>query len=269
MLGPTRPRCCAGDGVLERALGDARALAVPKTRRDPCFECYRVADSRCSARTSPRIAVAGRRSRPPRFRGFRSVHAIPMRVSRGGTHGRGDEPVSLPEPGRIGEADLSFRQGMADIAAVALLQERTVRESRGVIAGATGRSQQSGGQRAGPGNARRVSREWRGRCIRPDPRLRPGRQPSTELSCPRLSLRLSNGSGRSALYRAPPLWGGRVVGTDRRARSRGRRTHRPRVARGRCSRRARRALDLAARDSGCGVRSSRAVRLEMGGSDAR
>ena len=34
----------------------------------------------------------------------------------------------------MGEPDLSLGQGMADIAAIALLQERTVRESRGVIA---------------------------------------------------------------------------------------------------------------------------------------
>jgi AmiR/NasT family two-component response regulator len=37
------------------------------------------------------------------------------------------------KPGRLAASDVPLGQGMADIAAVALLQERIVRESRGVI----------------------------------------------------------------------------------------------------------------------------------------
>jgi len=37
------------------------------------------------------------------------------------------------EAGRIAERDMPLGQGMADIAAIALLQERSVRESRGVV----------------------------------------------------------------------------------------------------------------------------------------
>jgi GAF domain-containing protein len=68
-------------------------------------------------------------------RGFRSVQALPMRV-RGETIGAMN--LFRSEPGRLGEPDLSLGQGMADIAAVAVLQERAVRESRGVIAGLQG-----------------------------------------------------------------------------------------------------------------------------------
>jgi hypothetical protein len=39
------------------------------------------------------------------------------------------------QTGRMAEPGLSLGRGMADIAAIALLQERAVRESRGLIAG--------------------------------------------------------------------------------------------------------------------------------------
>ena len=59
------------------------------------------------------------------------MQALPMRVRRDTV---GAMNLFRLEPGRMDEADMSLGQGMADIAAVALLQERTVRESRGVIA---------------------------------------------------------------------------------------------------------------------------------------
>ena len=63
--------------------------------------------------------------------GFFSVQAIPMRV-RGETVGALN--LFRSTTGRLVEQDMPLGQGMADIAAIALLQERTVRESRGVIA---------------------------------------------------------------------------------------------------------------------------------------
>ena len=63
------------------------------------------------------------------------MQALPMRV-RGETIGAMN--LFRSQTGRMAEADLSLGQGMADIAAIALLQERTVRESRSVIAGLQG-----------------------------------------------------------------------------------------------------------------------------------
>lgn len=113
----------------ERA--EALELLQSQNEEGPCFECYH--------RGKPVLSedLAADCGRWPTFApaaiqtGFRSVHAIPMRV-RGGTVGAMN--LFRSEPGRIGEADLSLGQGMADIAAIGLLQERTVRESRGVIA---------------------------------------------------------------------------------------------------------------------------------------
>ena len=63
-------------------------------------------------------------------RGFCSVQALPMRA-------RGDTVGALnlfrSEPGQIWDDDLPVGQGMADIAAIALLQERSLRESRGLV----------------------------------------------------------------------------------------------------------------------------------------
>jgi GAF domain-containing protein len=62
--------------------------------------------------------------------GIRSVHSAPMRV-----HGKTIGAFSLfrGEVGFIASRDLPLAQGFADIAAVAILQERTVSETRGVV----------------------------------------------------------------------------------------------------------------------------------------
>ena len=70
-------------------------------------------------------------------RGFCSVQALPMRV-RGATVGALN--LFRAEPGGVDVRDLPLGQGMADIAAVALLQERALRESRDVVASFRGLS---------------------------------------------------------------------------------------------------------------------------------
>jgi GAF domain-containing protein len=96
----------------------------------PCFESYRRGreiisdDLAADAERWPTFAPAAVRA------GFLSVHAIPMRV-RGETIGALNLFRSLP--GRLGERDIPVAQGMADIAAVALMQERAVRESHSIV----------------------------------------------------------------------------------------------------------------------------------------
>lgn len=115
----------------------SEALELLQSQRDegPCVECYRQGVSVFSD------DLAADDERWPEFapaaleRGFRSVQALPMRV-RGETIGAMN--LFRSQTGRIADPDLALGQGMADIAAIALLQERTVRESRGVIAGLQG-----------------------------------------------------------------------------------------------------------------------------------
>lgn len=110
---------------------DALDLLQSQNREGPCFECYQrgtpvlSANLEADASRWPAFAPAAVRS------GFLSVQALPMRV-RGETIGALN--LFRSEVGLIAEEDLPVGQGMADIAAIALLQERSVRESRGVVA---------------------------------------------------------------------------------------------------------------------------------------
>jgi hypothetical protein len=112
---------------------DALNRLLSQNEEGPCFECY----PRGEPVVSHKLEVdAGRR---PAFapaavrRRFRSLHALPMRM-------RGETISALSlfraDAGLIAAEDLPLGQGMADIAAITLLQERLVRESRGVVQGA-------------------------------------------------------------------------------------------------------------------------------------
>jgi GAF domain-containing protein len=134
---------CAEAGLLlADAAGALRVMASSSERSDaldllqyqneegPCFECYHRGRPVYSADLE---ADSGRW---PTFtpmavqKGFRSVQAVPMRV-RGETVGALN--LFRDEAGRLADRDMPLAQGMADIAAIALLQERTVRESRDVV----------------------------------------------------------------------------------------------------------------------------------------
>lgn len=109
---------------------DALDLLQSQNEEGPCFECYQRGqpvsseDLGADADRWPIFAPAAVQT------GFRSVQALPMRV-RGETVGVLN--LFRSEAGRIAERDMPLGQGMADIAAIALLQERSVRESRGVV----------------------------------------------------------------------------------------------------------------------------------------
>jgi GAF domain-containing protein len=134
--------CAEGGLLLADAAGGLRVMASSSERSDaldllqsqneegPCFECYRRGrpvfsdDLTVDAGRWPAFAPEAVR------KGFRSVQAVPMRV-RGETVGALN--LFRDEAGRIAERDMPLAQGMADIAAIALLQERAVRESRDVV----------------------------------------------------------------------------------------------------------------------------------------
>ena len=109
---------------------EALELLQSQNEEGPCFECYH--------RGRPVFShdLSADQGRWPMFspaaisRGFKSVQTVPMRV-RGETIGALN--LFRADVGAIAERDVSLAQGMADIAAVALLQERTLRESHGVV----------------------------------------------------------------------------------------------------------------------------------------
>jgi GAF domain-containing protein len=108
------------------------ALELLQIQNDegPCFESYHSGEAVYSddlqdeLRRWPVFAPAAVQS------GFGSVQAIPMRV-----HGETIGALNLfrAGSGRLAAPDLPLAQGMADIAAIALIQERSLRESRGVV----------------------------------------------------------------------------------------------------------------------------------------
>jgi GAF domain-containing protein len=110
---------------------DALDLLQSQNEEGPCFECYQ------SGRAVFSDDLEADAGRWPAFapeavhKGFRSVQAIPMRV-RGQTVGALN--LFRSEAGRFAEGDMPLAHGMADMAAIALLQERAVRESRDVVA---------------------------------------------------------------------------------------------------------------------------------------
>jgi hypothetical protein len=112
----------------ERA--NALELLQTQNREGPCFECYRTGQpvfSENLAEDSERWSTFA----PTALRmGFASAQAFPMRV-RGETVGALN--LFRATPGRISPGDMTLGQGIADIATVALLQERALRESRSVV----------------------------------------------------------------------------------------------------------------------------------------
>lgn len=107
------------------------ALEVLGCDDGPCIECYSCA-----------VAVASEDlpadfGRWPSFaamavdRGFCSARAIPMRL-RGQTIGA--LIMLRTQTGRLDDEDTPLAQGLADLASIALLQERAISESHGLVA---------------------------------------------------------------------------------------------------------------------------------------
>jgi GAF domain-containing protein len=91
----------------------------------PCLECYRtvvqvhIPDLADFAARWPTFVAAVERAR-----GFRSVHAIPLRL-----RGQAIGALNLfhQAPGPVPEADLALAQALADVATIGILSERAVR----------------------------------------------------------------------------------------------------------------------------------------------
>jgi GAF domain-containing protein len=92
----------------------------------PCLECFRTGrpveapDLNSPDPRWPRFAVAAARA------GFRSVHALPMRLRHEVV---GALNLFGSGPGPFGPEDLRVGQALADVATIGLLQERSVRRS--------------------------------------------------------------------------------------------------------------------------------------------
>jgi len=110
----------------------ARLLELFELQNDegPCLVCFRTGQPVAEPdldhfnRLWPRFAAQAREA------GFRSVYAVPMRLRE---EIIGSLNLFRTEPGHLPEVDAHVGQAMADVATIAILQERAVR-SRSVLA---------------------------------------------------------------------------------------------------------------------------------------
>lgn len=109
---------------------DALELLQAQNAEGPCFECYQQGavvlseDLGADARRWPLFAPEAVRA------GFASVHAVPMRA-----HGEAIGALNLfrSKAGPLAGTDVPVSQGMADIAAIGLLNERQSRETHDTV----------------------------------------------------------------------------------------------------------------------------------------
>jgi GAF domain-containing protein len=122
----------APDGDLRVMASSSEAMRVLElfelqSKEGPCLDCY------LSGKPVVNQDLARSDSRWPRFAneaiaaGFRSVHALPMRL-RGTVIGALN--LFHVEPGEMQEADVEAAQALADVATIAILQHRATLEAQ-------------------------------------------------------------------------------------------------------------------------------------------
>ncbi|MDQ6928274.1 MAG: GAF and ANTAR domain-containing protein [Actinomycetota bacterium] len=125
--------------MLASAAGELRVLASSseamrvlelfeeQAEEGPCVDCYR------SGKPIVNLELGEVNSRWPRFgpkaleAGFQSVHALPMRL-RGDTIGALN--LFRVDEGEMSEADVVAAQALADVATIAILQQRAARDAQ-------------------------------------------------------------------------------------------------------------------------------------------
>ena len=119
--GDLRVMASSSDAVWEVELLQIQA------REGPCLECYR------TGAAVPNADLTTATARWPRFApaavaaGFRSVHALPMRL-RGTVIGALN--LFHADPGSMRAADVAAAQAFADVATIAILQHRAVLDAQ-------------------------------------------------------------------------------------------------------------------------------------------
>jgi len=122
----------SGDGELRVLASSSEAMRVlelfeAQADEGPCVDCYR------SGQPVVNLTLDEVHSRWPRFApkafdaGFRSVHALPMRL-RSQTIGALN--LFRVDEGRMGVADVNAAQALADVATIAILQHRAARDAQ-------------------------------------------------------------------------------------------------------------------------------------------
>ena len=118
-------------GELEVVASTSEATSLVETMQldaeeGPCWECFRTGKVVSVPSLDEGDARWPRFARVAREQGFRSVHAVPLRLRETVI---GTLNLLRHEPGELNERDVRVAQALADVATIGIVQERTLRES--------------------------------------------------------------------------------------------------------------------------------------------
>jgi len=122
----------APEGDLRVMASSSEAMRVLElfelqSQEGPCLDSYRTGDPVLNQDLAAAASQWPRFSAEARAAGFRTVHALPMRL-RGTVIGALN--LFHNEPGEMRRADVSAAQAMADVATIAILQHRATLEAQ-------------------------------------------------------------------------------------------------------------------------------------------
>lgn len=115
--------------VMAASTEQARLLELFELQNEegPCLDCYHTGDPITEERLTDNGARWPRFAREAAAAGFESVEAVPLRLR---DQRIGALNLFRASPGRLDDVERSICQGLADVATIGLLQERTIREAR-------------------------------------------------------------------------------------------------------------------------------------------
>jgi GAF domain-containing protein len=110
-----------------------RLLELFQLQRDegPCLDCYRTGESVSAPDLAAQAAGWPQFAEAALATGYRSVHAVPMRLRQ---QVIGALNVFCADAGELSAAAAQLAQALADMATITILQERALRESEQVAA---------------------------------------------------------------------------------------------------------------------------------------
>lgn len=108
---------------------DVVELVQLSAREGPCLDCFRTGEPVSVGDIAQEAARWPDFARAARDRGFRSVHAVPMRLRR---EVIGTMNLLDPRVRPLDDADLAAARALADVATIGVLQARVLHASRAV-----------------------------------------------------------------------------------------------------------------------------------------
>ena len=168
-------RRAAGRGLVERERMRVLELFELQADEGPCVDCFRAGEADREPSTWRRSTAGGPASGPRRWRpGSGRCTPCPMRLRE---QTIGALNLYRVDGGQMSDTDVVAAQALADVATIAILQHRAVRDAQLAQRAAQPGPQHPHRHRAGQGRRRRTGRPRHGERLRPPAPPRPQPQP--------------------------------------------------------------------------------------------